>query len=94
MDSNSVSRVCHYTVVSDLSCAFSNMSIFMPLCDKNPPSNDFVIETLLSGRVLRIAGLTNTTKGPRKVNTRPMEPETEPIVLQKSLLPGEPSSKL
>jgi hypothetical protein len=31
IDSNSEGRVCHYTVVSDLPCAFSNMSIFMPL---------------------------------------------------------------
>ena len=94
MDSNSVSRVCHYTVVSDLPCAFSNMSIFMPLCDKNPPRGDFVIETLQSGRVLKIAGLTNTPKGYDKVNTRPIEPEMEPVVRQKGLLPGEPSSKL
>ena len=31
-DSKLEGRVCHYTVVSDLQCAFSNMSIFMPLC--------------------------------------------------------------
>ena len=66
----------------------------MPLCDKNPPRDDFVIETLQSGHVLRIAGLTNTPKGYGKVNTRPIEPETELVVVHKSLLPREQSSKL
>jgi hypothetical protein len=66
----------------------------MPLCDKNPPRGDFVIKTLQSGRILRIAGLTNTPKGYGKVNTRPTELETEPVGVHESLRTGEQSSKL